>query len=50
MNASCLLTGPANLGPVMATSALTAFGATGWMFVTLNCSGKFPLRAALRRS
>jgi hypothetical protein len=34
----------------MATSALTAFGATGWMFVTLNCSGKFPLREALRRS
>ena len=36
------MTGPANLGPEMATSALAAFGPAGWMFVTSNVSGKFP--------
>ena len=44
-----LLTGAGNLGPVMATSALTAFGADCTMFETANCSGKFPSKALRRK-
>ena len=49
-NNRCLVTGPANFGPEMATSAWAAFGPAGAMFVTLNVSGNFPSRYALRRS
>jgi hypothetical protein len=48
-NISCLLTGPANFGPEMATSAV-AFGPAGAIFVTLNVSGNFPSRYAFLRS
>ena len=41
------MTGPANFGPEMATSAVAAFGPAGAMFVTLNVSGKFPFSVRL---
>ena len=39
-----LVTGPANFGPAIATSAVAAFGPAGAMFVTVKVSGKFPFR------